>query len=247
MTEQASSSPTSLSAVSSVLSSISGLSAWQTCMRDAIVGLQAKGVPYEWASGTNNHSGTSRDLVAGQTRIAKAAKPPKSYCCGATFEAFWDGVCAYAQTNPLSADAWKKAYAGFFRFSTPDTARGVADGLALIQDDLRGAGLVVREVVDPLDAPPFSFVQIQFSDDPEGPGHSAVIVGKSVLADGRDCLVVWSSAKSYQASVRPGSDGEEGLVVDQGEVSGTGYGLDYFVLKPRSGSRSFFVATCEEA
>jgi hypothetical protein len=225
--------------------SSSPLSSWDYAVSQAILSLQAKGLPYQWASSEENHSGTSRDLVAEKTKVATAAKPPKSYCCGATFEVFWDAVCSYAQKNPFSAATWKKAYAGFFRFDTPDTSRGVADGLSLIADDLSALGLLVREGSDPLTAPPFSFVQIQFSDDPQGPGHSAILLGPSTLDDGRPCVVVWSSQKSYQAAI---AASDEGLVVQKEDgLEVSGYGLDYFVITPRSGSRTFFCAWLEEA
>jgi len=238
-------SPLSLSAVGDALRLVLPKpSLWQECLSQAILGLQAKGIPYQWASAEENHSGTSVDLWARSSRIAKAANPPKSYCCGATFEAFWDALGRREGGNPISAAAWKKAYAGFFRFAQPDTQRGVADGLALIADDLAPLGLTVQEGSDPGAAPPLSFVQIQFSADPNGPGHSAILLGPSVLPDGRPAVVVWSSQKSYQAEIH--TEGGD-LVIEPASIEGSGYGLDYFAITPRSGTRTFYCAWLEEA
>lgn len=137
------------------------------------------------------HDGTSRDLWLGAERVARGAADGATYCCGVTFEAWWDaGV-------PVGVDA-AEVRALLAEWFCPTMGHdGVVSALVS-----RGWGRRVTLA----DARPGDLCQFWRSVDLDRPsGHSVVFLG---LTDGR--LRYWSSQRAtngigvHEETVGPG-------------------------------------------
>ena len=153
------------------------------------------------------YDGVSRDLFIGEQRVARAAGDGVTYCCGVTFEAFFDAVQRWmgAWPDELGPDNTRAMIMDWF---CPVMGHsGVVDALVR-----RGLGVRVAEA----DALPGDLCQFWRSVDLGKPsGHSVVFLGWETSDNGARCLRYWSSQ---------GSTGGVGV---HSEVVGPGWDLHF--------------------
>jgi len=178
------------------------LSEWQLAMKKAIIETQASAKPYERGS----HSGVTEHLYYQGSRVGYAKG--FSYCCGATYEAFikaWKYWADEEEDENMSVEQVKEMRAYFFVYNDKDEygnfkyALGAPGGLLWLAKQPGLEWLDVEYLDDPSQVQFGDFVQMQFTRDPMGSGHSVVGLGTGEWK-GNDIINVWSSNNYYDQS-----------------------------------------------
>lgn len=210
---------------------------WQECLKQAMIDMYAKGgdEPY----GLGGHGGSTEDIWykgpkdSGRTRILKVGDPVRTYCSGATLEAFlrawkywmggyWDQSFSNAQAKEL------RAY--FFVYEQKYVAGSGGGLLWLANQSPCSDYLEVTDwTEDPKNIPWGAFVQMQFSrkyDD----GHSVISLGTG-KHKGKDVMFCFSSNRYYDTSWQ----------YSKGQTTGLGFDY-YYIDKVRDGFQRIFHA-----
>ena len=212
------------------------LSTWQLCMKDAIIQTQANAKPYQRGS----HAGTTEHLYYQEKRVAYSKG--YSYCCGATYEAFikawlnWNSD-EVADDNMTKEQAMEMR-AHFFVYGDKDEYgnykywKGAAGGIEwLAQQPGLKDWLQVEYTEDPREIQFGDFVQMQFTRDPMGAGHSVIGLGPGQWKN-RDVIHVWSSNNYY----------DQNWPYSKGQPIGNGWDYYYMDKVTNGYKRQYYIA-----
>lgn len=193
---------------------------WQECLKQAIIDMHSIGGDAPYALG--GHGGSTEDIWykgpgdKQRSRILTAGDPVRTYCCGATLEAFlrawkyymkeyWDQSFSVAQAKELRSH--------FFVYEQQYVAGSGGGLLWLARQDPCADFLEVEDwTEDPKNIPWGAFVQIQFGrkyDD----GHSVISLGTTKHKK-RDVLLCYSSNRYYDKRWKYSKDQTTGLGFD---------------------------------
>jgi len=175
------------------------LSLWQYCLKTAIISIQKNAKPYE----RGEHSGVTEHLYYKESRVGYAKG--FSYCCGATYEVFikaWKEWATEEEDENMNIEQAKEMRAHFFVYGDKDEygnfkyALGAPGGLLWLAKQPGLEWLKVEYLDDPTQIQFGDFVQMQFTRDPMGSGHSVIGLGNGDW-NGNDVAHVWSSNNYY--------------------------------------------------
>ena len=212
------------------------LNSWQLCMKDAIIQIQANAKPYE----RGGHGGCTEHVYYQDKRVGYSKG--YSYCCGATYEAFikaWKDWYSdeKADDNMTAAQAWEMR-AHFFVYGDKDEYgsykywMGSAGGIEwLAQQPGLNEWLEIQVTEDPREIQFGDFVQMQFTRDPMGAGHSVIGLGPGKWKN-RDVMHVWSSNNYY----------DQKWTHSKGQEIGNGWDYYYMDKVTNGYKRQYYIA-----